>query len=180
MNIGKVCGMILGILLIAIGVWCMLTPVATYGALAWIIGLAMIIDGVANIANWIQLRQQDMANIWMMISAVISIILGIILTISLAAQFAFDFFIVILAAIWLIALGVMRIAAGLRLRAIHVKGGEEEIGKRWWLAVILGVLVLLLGVLSLFDPIVLVVGIGMFMGACIVMAGVTAIGVAAS
>ena len=180
MNVGKVLGVILGVLLVALGIWCMLTPVKTYSALAWLIGLAMIVDGVSSIAVWFQLRQQDMDNVWTLVAAIISVILGIILTISLAAQIVVDFLIVVLAAIWLIAMGAMRIAAGMRLRAIHVKGGVEDIGKRWWLAVVMGVLVMLVGILSLFDPIVLMLGIGMFMGGCIVVAGVSAIGIAAS
>lgn len=180
MNIGRVLGVIFGVLLIALGVWCMLTPVETYGALAWMLGLAMIVDGVANLANWDQLRRMDMWNGWTIAAAVISIILGVILVISLGARLAVDLFIAIMAAIWLIALGVLRIASGIRLRSIHKKGGVEEIGKRWWLVVILGALILLVGILSLFNPIVVVFGIGMFMGLCIVMAGLATLGFAVS
>ena len=180
MNVGKVLGAIFGVLLIILGIWCIMTPVETYGALAWMLGLAMIVDGVANLANWDQLRRMDMWNGWTIAAAVISIILGVILLISLGARLAVDLFIAILAAIWLIAVGVMRIASGITLRNIHKKGGVEEIGKRWWLVVILGALIVLVGILSLFNPIVIVFGIGVFMGFCIITAGLATLGFAIS
>ena len=180
MKIWNILAIVMGVLLIVLGIWCIMTPVQTYLALAWFVGFGMLADGIANIFAWNELRKADMANVWTMVGAIISIILGIIVLISMGARLAVDLFIVIMAAIWLIAMGVMRVAAGLRLRSIHKKGGVEEIGKRWYLAVILGVLMVLVGILSLFDPIVLMFGIGVFMGTCIVMAGIAAYGTAAS
>ena len=171
---------ILGVLLIALGIWCMVTPIETYGVIAWLIGLAMIVDGVANIANWVQLRKMDMGNAWILVGAIFSVVVGLIIFFSLGLRLAVDLFIAVMIAIWLIAIGVMRIAAGIRLRNIHVKGGEPEIGKRWWLAVLFGVLVVLVGILSLLDPIVIALSVGLIIGACIVSAGVATIAQAAS
>ena len=180
MNVWKVLAIILGVILVGLGIWCMMTPVRTYLALAWVLGLDMILDGVASIFSWSQLRKMDMGNAWLMASGIISIILGIIITVNLGAQLMVDLFIVIVVAIWLIATGVMRVVAGIRLRSIHKKGGVENIGSRWYLAVILGVLLCLLGILSLFDPVVLMFGIGISMGCCIVFAGLSTIGTVTS
>jgi len=179
-KVWNILAIIMGVALIALGIWCIVTPVATYLALAWILGLGMVVDGIANIFAWNELRKADMANAWTMVGAIISIILGAIVLVSWGAQLAVDLFIVVMAAIWLIAMGVTRIVAGIRLRSIHTKGGVENIGKRWFLTVILGLLMAIVGILSLFEPVVLMFGIGVFMGGCIIVAGVSAIGLATS
>ena len=60
----RIIKVILGVLLAVGGIYCMFTPIATYSTLAWLIGLAMIAEGVASVITWSSRRELGLANGW--------------------------------------------------------------------------------------------------------------------
>ena len=122
----KVVTIILGVLLLVGGIYCVFTPVATYAAIAWLIGLSMVVEGVASIITWSEARRLGLANGWTLAGSIISLVLGVFLLGSYFLRFAVDMFIAYLIAIWLIVAGVTRIVAAIDSEAKHIDDIIEE------------------------------------------------------
>ena len=158
---------ILGVLLVVGGIYCMFAPVATYSALGWLIGLSMVVDGVGNIVTWSGRRRLGLASGWTLAGAIVSIALGAFLLGSYALQFAVDVFIAYLIAVWLVISGLSRI-----IIAIGARGIEGKEGAKGWIGqVVLGVLIAILGVLCIYNPLSVVAGVGLMLGVSIVLVG---------
>ena len=170
----KVVTIILGVLLVVGGLYCMFTPVATYAALSWVIGLSMVVEGVGSVVTWSSMRKEGLANGWTLASAILSIALGVFLLGSYVLQFAVDMFIAYLIAIWLAFSGIARIVAAISVRSSL---GKER-SRGWVLQIVLGVLVVILGVLCIFNPLSIMAGVGLMLGISVVLvgAGLIAIG----
>ncbi len=154
------------------GVYCLMTPIATYAALSWLIGLAMVVEGVGSAVTWGRRRALGLADGWTLVGAVISIILGAILLVSFAAQFAVDMFIAYLIAAWLVVGGITRIVAAMGIRSHNLDPRNEPVPVNWGLLLVMGILVVILGVLCLFNPLSVMVGVGTILGVSIIFVGV--------
>ena len=163
----RIIKVVLGALLAVGGIYCMLTPIATYSVLAWLIGLAMIVEGVGGIITWSSRRELGLANGWTLAGSIVSIVLGVVLLGSYVLQFALDAFIAYLIAIWLVVAGITRIVAAIAVRS---QGKEGTSG--WIAQIVLGVLIAILGVLCIFNPLSVVAGVGMMLGISIVFVGI--------
>ena len=169
----KIVTIILGVLMLIGGVYCAITPIATYSVLGWLIGLAMLAEGIGSVATWNERRKFGFADGWTLAGAIISIILGLILLFSFVAQWAIDVFIAYMIAAWLVIGGIVRIVAAVKLRKFNDNiGGESVIGASWGLLLVLGILVTLFGVLCLFNPLSVMMGVGFMLGVSIVCVGI--------
>ncbi|HAM15110.1 MAG TPA: hypothetical protein DCP91_04500 [Eggerthellaceae bacterium] len=168
----KVVVIILGVLMLIGGVYCLATPIATYAALGWLVGLAMLVEGIGSIATWNERRKMGFADGWTLAGAIVSIVLGLILLFSFVAQWAVDLFIAYMIAAWLVVGGIARIVASLHLRKFLQEEGPNAAGPSWVLLLILGILVVLLGVLCLFNPLSVMMGVGFMLGISIVCVGI--------
>lgn len=65
----RILTIILGVFLVIGGIYCMLTPVATYSAIGWIIGAAMLIEGVASVITWSERRRLGLADGFSLVAA---------------------------------------------------------------------------------------------------------------
>ncbi|MBR2834695.1 MAG: DUF308 domain-containing protein [Coriobacteriales bacterium] len=174
----KILSFILGAALIAGGVYCLSTPLATFATLGWIVGLAMIIEGIGSIVTWYQRRVLGLADGWTLAGAIVSIILGGFIVGSTAFQFAVDTFIVYLVAAWLIVSGAMRIIAAFKLRAVHQTG--LELGKHWAWVLIAGILIVVMGIICLGHPMFTAISIGVLIGISLIVTGCGIIAIALS
>ena len=164
----RIITIIFGVLLVVGGFYCMFAPVATYSALAWLIGLAMVAEGVASVITWKRRRDLGYANGWTLAGSIISIVLGVILLGSYAMQIALDAFIAYLIAIWLVVAGITRIVA-----AIAVRSSEGQEGAKGWIGqIVLGVLIVIVGILCIFNPLAIMAGVGMMLGISVVLVGI--------
>ena len=163
----RIIKVILGVLLAVGGIYCMFTPIATYSVLAWLIGLAMIVEGVGGIITWIDRRNNGLANGWTLAGGIVSLLLGMILVGSYVLQFAMDAFIAYFIAIWLVIAGITRVAAAIAVRSQNPEGASG-----WIVQVVLGVLIAILGVMCIFNPLSVVAGVGMMLGISIVFVGI--------
>jgi uncharacterized membrane protein HdeD (DUF308 family) len=105
----KIVSVILGILMIASGIYCLATPGITFLAVGWIIGFNMIADAIGNIITWKDRKDEGMADGWTLAGAIVSLIFGIVLLGSNAMQLSVDLFVAYMAAIWLIVIGILQI-----------------------------------------------------------------------
>lgn len=163
----KVVTIILGVLLLVGGIYCVFTPVATYAAIAWLIGLSMVVEGVASIITWSEARRLGLANGWTLAGSIISLVLGVFLLGSYFLRFAVDMFIAYLIAVWLIVAGVTRIVA-----AINVRNSNDQVyASGWGIQLVLGILIVILGILYIFNPLSAMMSMGMLLGLSIIVVG---------
>lgn len=168
----KVLSIILGVLLIVGGVYCILTPIATYDALSWLIGAAMVVEGIGGIFTWNARRKCGLADGWTLAGSIVSLVLGIFLLGSFVLHFAVDLFIAYLIAAWLVIGGIARIFAAFQIRKFQEEEGPEAVPANWVGVLIIGILVVILGILCFFNPLSIMVGVGFMLGVAVIFVGV--------
>ena len=104
---------------------------------------------------------------------------GIVLLGSTALQLVVDMAIVYIAAAWLVVIGILRIVHAARVRKLRKALDAEILGKRWWLMMLIGILLVIGGILSFINPTGLIIAIGILFGLNIIVAGAHLIAVAA-
>ena len=87
-------------------------------------------------------------------------------------------FLTYLTAAWLIVSGIMRIGYGWSMRSMNRAMQSSIVGGRWYVVFVLGILLLVLGIMSLVSPVLLAEMIGMFIGISIIVLGVSMIALA--
>lgn len=167
----KAITIILGAIMLVGGVYCMIAPIETYSTLSWLIGAAMIVEGVGSALSWSERRRYGLADGWTLVGAIVSIVLGVFLLGSYAAQYAVDLFIAYIIAIWLVIGGVTRIAASIGIRNYQNQMGLGPAPINWVALLCLGILIVILGVLCIFNPTSVMVGVGFLLGLAIVFVG---------
>lgn len=179
MRTSRIITFILGIFMILTGIYCLFNPAMTYMTLGYVVGINMIVDAVGGIIVWHERKKEGSADGWALAGAIASLVFGVILIGSTALQLIVDMTIVYLAAIWLIVIGIIRIILANKLHKVRTALDAEILGRRWWLVMIAGILLVICGVLSLFNPSGLIVAIGIHFGLNIIIAGANMIAVAA-
>lgn len=172
MKVMKGFSVILGILLIIGGLFCIFSPVLTYSSLAWIIGFSMLINAIGDICAYSENKELGFADGWTLAGAIISILFAIILCVSNILQLAVISFIAIFVGIWVLVRGVMNIATAVKIHKYRKTIPEENRGHVWLVSLIMGILMAAIGVLSLFNPIIVALTIGILMGIEILLSGV--------
>ena len=171
----RILSLLFGIMMIVDGVMCIAVPGITFLALGYMVGIGMILDGVGRIVNWIQLHREANPSGWILASAILSLTLGAVLVSSEAMQLVVDAFIVNMAVIWLIAIGLMRMGYAFRIKkarnAIQNYRGETSFGRHWWIALIFGILMILCGIMGMFVPGAVAETIGTLIGISIIISG---------
>lgn len=175
----KVLSIIFGVLMIIGGAYCLFTPGLTFLTLGYVVGVSIIFDGIGRIINWFQIHKEAKVSGWVLASSILSLVFGILLVGSEVMQLAVDAFIVYMAIVWMIAIGVMRIVHATRIKKIRnvAKDIKEDtvIGKHWWVALIMGILLIFCGVTGLFMPGAVASTIGTLIGMGIIVSGVNMI-----
>ena len=179
MTARKTLFVILGILMILAGITCFFTPVETSSVIPFIFGLAMVIDGIGRIIAWFSIREYAPQSGWVFASSVISLIFGLMLTTSPMLQMSVGVFVVLLTGWWILALGIIRIVHAFHLLKIKREsdgfGFGEMLGSNWWIALILGALLTLFGVIVILNPMLGLGVIGVLIGCGVITAGVNLI-----
>ena len=151
----KVISVILGALMIIAGVYCFFTPVETSAVIPFVLGIVMIGDGIGRIAMWFDIRDSVRQSAWVLVSAVVSLIFG------------------------LMALGIIRIVHAFHLLKLKKEsdgfGFSEMLGSNWWIALILGALLTIFGVIVILNPMLGLGVIGVLIGCGVITAGVNLI-----
>lgn len=173
MNARRIITLILGIILIVTGIYCLMAPALTYMTLGYLIGLNMAADAIGGILLWFERKKEGYADGWALAGAIISFIFGIVLLGSDLMQLAVDMMIVYMAAIWLVVSGIIRIILSTKLRNLKDMQDTDAkyLGRHWWLVLIMGILLVVCGVFSFANPAGLIIAIGINFGLNIIICG---------
>ena len=178
MKLVKVVSIIVGVLMIISGLYCIFNPALTYLGIGYAIGIAMLLDAIGRIHAWWQYKREGVADGWILAGGIISAIFGIALIVDAAAQLYVDVFIAYMAAIWILIHAILTIARAFRARRIHKDYKTRVIGKSWGIRLCLGILLCIFAILSLMNPGVIMAAIGVFIGLGIITAGANMITIA--
>lgn len=171
MNSSKFFRIFFGILMLFGGFYCLFTPGLTYLAIGWIVGFSILFDAIANLFTWNAKRKAGLADGWSLAGAILSCVFGILILSSAALQLAIDAVLLYFVAFWLIARGVIRMVASVELQRAQKAAPESSFSKKWGWVMVSGILLVLLGILAFFNPLVLAFTVGIMVGWCIIFAG---------
>ncbi len=177
-NFYKIIAIIFGIIIIGAGIVCLVSPELTFLTIGWIAGLAMTADAIANIVTWSARRRAGEADGWTLAGAIVSLVFGIVLLTSDILQLSVDLFIAFMAALWILTLGILRLIKSSKLHQIHKQSDTEIVAKNWWVVMLTGILLVLLGVVSLMNPAITMFAVGTMIGITILIAGINLIATA--
>ena len=164
---------ILGVLTIIAGFFCLLWPGMTYITMVWMIGVVMIVDGIANIVSWSDRRDAGLADGWSLAGAIVSILFGIVLVVSNLMQVVMDVFVAYMVAAWLLIYGIIRIVMAFKLRSVRKTLGSavDAVEPRWGWVLCMGILMVICGIIGFFNPMSLMLALGVVAGVAIVIFG---------
>ena len=151
---------IIGILLIALGVYCLCKPASTLFSTAILIGILTLVTGIAKIVFTFKTQTFMPNSGTRMLSGLFLVILGIIflvqkvfLTISLPVVFT----------LWVLVEGV--------IIAVQSFDYKKSGFKYWWVIFVLGIVGAISGVLGLRDPNVSAITLSILIGIGIIILG---------
>lgn len=154
---------ILGFLMIGFGFSCMFTPLLTYMNAAYFLTILMTVFGVVGIVKSIKMKKFGVFFVFY----ILSVVLGIILLLSPGVLLFTETVNLIITAIWFVLLGVVTIFSSI---TVTRKASRSKI---WILQLILGILGVLVGLYSLFNPMLLALSIGTLIGIYFIDTGLT-------
>ena len=154
---------ITGMIMVGTGVFTIANGGLTFISVAFIIGIALILSGLALTLSYKRINgETDETVHWVSVEGITSIVLGIIvltgfLAADIAVQAVFGFWVMI---------------SGIRSMVVYVAGGDKS--KFHW-PTIIAVLEFVIGVLSFFNFEILQVPVLFLVGFCMVVQGVDSI-----
>ncbi len=160
----RVLTIILGILLIIGGIWCMITPLSTDMALVWVFGVFMFVQACGELSTYSERKAAGYADGFSLAMSIISLIFGLILIFSWRMDIAAAEVLLFFVFFWLIVGGVMTIVG-----AVQAKG-VLGISPVW--GVIMGIIMILAGFFGVVHPVIGAISIGIIAGIDIVVAGI--------
>ena len=165
--------------MILAGITCFFTPIETSSVIPFIFGLAMVIDGIGRIIAWFSIREYAPQSGLVLASSIISLVFGLMLVTSPMLQLSVGVFVVLLTGWWILALGIIRIVHAFHLLKIKRESPDfafgEMVGSNWWVALILGLLLGVLGVIVILNPLLGLGVIGVVVGCGMITAGINLI-----
>ncbi|MDE5899373.1 MAG: DUF308 domain-containing protein [Treponemataceae bacterium] len=157
-NRSKIYMALTGLLLVATGIICLCHTGATIFAVAWLIGLLTLFTGVSSLIFYF--RTNAVVGSGFLFAAVADVVLGIIFLcnnflVASVLPFVFSF--------WVLFSGI-----DIAIRSADYK----QVGfKGWWIILILGIAAMVLGIVSLLEPVLGVVAITMLVGIALILRG---------
>lgn len=164
---------ILGVLTIIAGFFCLMWPGMTYVSMVWLIGVVMVVDGIANIISWSDRRAAGLADGWSLAGAIVSILFGIVLLASNLMQVVMEVFVAYMVAAWLLIYGAIRVVMAFKVRSLRKTLGSDAdpVEPRWGWILCMGILMIICGVIGFFAPLSLMLAMGVIAGIAIVIFG---------
>lgn len=178
----KILSVVLGVILVIGGISCMFTPLATYSALAWVIGFTMLLNAMGGICTYSERKEMGMADGWSLASAIISMILALVLLGSELLQIAVITMIPIIAGAWIFIDGIVHVISAIKMNRYRKTLPQDKRGKFWLVTLIVGIIMVICGIIGFLHPLIITITIGftlgILMGIYIVVSGIKMISVA--
>ena len=164
----RVLTIISGALMILAGVFCFMNTGQTFLAMAFIIGIVMVLNGGIHILGYIMgrgLNNRGDNNGWILVDGVVTLMLGVLV---LANQLVADASIHMVFGMWLLVSGVLRLEASSRINFRNKK-------KNFVITFVTGLLTTLLGIFGFVNPLVAFVSTIVLLGMFMLMQGINTI-----
>ena len=163
-TLSRILWIVAGVLLIAAGVYCFVSPDAALGGLSLMLGLAMLFSGVVDIVIFASSRRFMLGSGWFLLEGIFTVLLAVFLLCNqaftmLSLPFIFG--------MWLLFGGISRFVSSFDLQRLGVKG--------WGWFTALGVLLTVAGILSFYDPISGALALSWVAGLVLILQGVASI-----
>lgn len=159
----KILFIILGAIMAIFGITLISTPVATFLEAGYFFAILLMVFGILNTINCITNKKFNLNLVYAILTAVLGILL-----VAVPGFMAFaDGFLIYLMAIWFILQGVVCIYTAVQLKKKKEKG--------WGSQMFFGVLDIILGVYSVFHPLVLAYTLGLLVGVYFIVSGIQTI-----
>ena len=149
-----------GILLVALGIFCICRPASTLFATAWLIGALTLVAGIFKLVFTLQTQAFLPNSGTRMLSALLLIILGIIF---LCQNLFVTFSLPVIFAMWVLIEGIMTAVQSFDYKKSGYKG--------WWLILLMGIGSAALGILCLRNPDVSVKTLSLMIGIGLIVLG---------
>lgn len=153
---------IMGILMIVGGFSCMFTPLLTFMQTGYFVVIMMVAFGIVSIIKAISYKRFGINFVF----GILSVILGIVMLVFPQSLLFAENVMLILAAIWFVLMGIVDIVT-----AVSV---TKKLGSGIWiLQLILGILAVLIGIYSFFQPTLMALSLGVLIGIFFIETGFT-------
>ena len=153
--------LILGILLIAAGVWMLQNPGDAVGVLAKVLVVVFILTGIYSVFYVLDNKKNIPAWGWDLAAAIIMVVVGIALLFAPVAQLGL---VGGMFAAGVLLMGINSIESSLALKKIGVK--------TWWLTLIIGILTIIMAFMLAFNPVLNILTLGTWAGLATILKGV--------
>ena len=153
---------ILGILLVAGGFSCIFTPLLTFMNTGYFVVILMFVFGIIGIIKAIVEKRFGVSFVF----DILSVILGIVMLSFPESLLFAEGVMLIMTAVWFILMGIITI-----VNAVSVTKAIS--GGLWILQLIFGILAVLIGVGSFFEPLRMAVTLGVLVGIFFIETGFT-------
>ncbi len=160
----RIATIILGVVLIIGGIWCISTPISTSLAIVWIFGIFMLVKAVADLFTYSDRKALGYADGFSLAMSIISLIFALILIGSWKMQAITETILLYFICFWLIVGGVISIVGAIQLKR------ALDINPVW--GIVMGILVIIVAMIGIAHPIIGAISIGLIVGINILVAGI--------
>ncbi|MCI8575429.1 MAG: hypothetical protein HFI09_03065 [Bacilli bacterium] len=142
-----------GLLFFVSGFFCLIHPEVTLSSMAILLGIALIISGINDIIGYINIHHNMTDSGWILMEGIMAILFGVF---CLFHHFITALTIPIIFSVWVIYVGLTRVISSFNFKAISFSN--------WWLLLVFGILLIILGIMSLMDPLIASIAISTMLG----------------
>ncbi len=157
----KIVQIVCALLFIVAGISAFCMPSATLSGIAIFLGIMLIITGIGYVISYFYEKKSMLGANWVLVAGISTILIGIFV---LCNETLVASALPIMLAIWILIIGIIRVMSSLDLRRLHFE--------KWWVSTIVGAGLIILSVLSFFQPIISTVLITTFVGLYLVINGI--------
>ena len=163
----RILSIIIGVLLIAAGIYCLCNQDVAAMSAGIVLGLLMLIAGIVEIVIFAGTSRFILGSGWMLLDGVLTVVMSLFLLFN---HWFTMMSLPILFTVWLLFSGVSRFVSAFDLKALGMRG--------WGWILALGIVLLVFGVVCMMDPWVSVVAVGVTVGLVFILDGAATIAVA--
>lgn len=163
----RILSIIIGVLLIAAGIYCLYNQDVAAMSAGIVLGLLMLIAGIVEIVIFAGTSRFILGSGWLLLDGVLTVVMSLFLLFN---HWFTMMSLPILFTVWLLFSGVSRFVSAFDLKALGMRG--------WGWILALGIVLLVFGVVCMMDPWVSVVAVGVTVGLVFILEGIGTIAVA--
>ena len=160
----KLLNIISGVLLIAVGVYCLCNQDVAAMTAGFMVGIFMLVSGIIEIVVFATTNGLMFGSGWLLLDGVLTVILSLFLLFN---QWFTMMSLPFLFTVWLLFSGISRFVSAFDLRAFGVRG--------WGCILTIGIILMAAGFICMMDPWVSVVAIGITVGLVFLLEGISSI-----